>query len=453
MPQYVCGNLWDEWGVADLLLVTTNSTVRRDGTLVMGRGAALEAQQRYPALPARLGHAVLDRPIYGIELAWYEPPTMLGVFQVKAHWRDEAWSRLFSRRSPRMSISIRERGRRMIRLTDSPADAFLGPCATTDLPRANVVGKVTQGLTRTVLYHARCPDGRAAAYACWQQFGGTADYLPVSYGQPLPDIPADHAVYIVDFSYPEPDLKRLVGERIAFGRSRQPCVTVLDHHASAQRELESLVAQGLPGLVIHFDLEECGASLAWKYFASHGHLPDKAQDLDAWAALDEAMPRFFHFVRDRDLWLWRLQDSKEVSMAYHVLDKSFRSIDRFAPAMETPDGLRDVVREGAAMLHYADTLIREQVIRAKRATIGGYTVPVVNATTLFSEVGEALCRQFPEAPFAAYYFDREDGRRQWGLQSSGSFDCSVVAQQFGGGGHPGAAGFLTDQTWAGDQVT
>ena len=98
------------------------------------------------------------------------------------------------------------------------------------------------------------------------------------------------------------------------------------------------------------------------------------------------------------------------------------------------------------MQRYADSLVQEQASRALDMTLAGYTVPVVNTTTLFSEVGDYLCRQRPEIPFAAYYFDRQD-KRQWGLRSRGACDCSVVAKQFGGGGHPGAAGFVTEKGW------
>jgi hypothetical protein len=36
-------------------VVTTNGNIRRDGTLVMGKGVALAAAKRYPQLPAKLG--------------------------------------------------------------------------------------------------------------------------------------------------------------------------------------------------------------------------------------------------------------------------------------------------------------------------------------------------------------------------------------------------------------
>jgi len=71
-----------------------------------------------------------------------------------------------------------------------------------------------------------------------------------------------------------------------------------------------------------------------------------------------------------------------------------------------------------------------------------WTCPVANATVFFSEVGEALLDMNPTAPFSAYYSDRGDGKRQWGLRSRPEFDCSVVAKAFGGGGHKQAAGFI-----------
>lgn len=90
------GDLWSEIGQASLLLVTTNSTVRQDGALVMGRGAAAEAKKRYPELPFELGRQLLDKGLQNDEynLLIADSPLMvrpyLGAFQVKYHWRDEA---------------------------------------------------------------------------------------------------------------------------------------------------------------------------------------------------------------------------------------------------------------------------------------------------------------------------------------------------------------------------
>ena len=82
-------------------------------------------------------------------------------------------------------------------------------------------------------------------------------------------------------------------------------------------------------------------------------------------------------------------------------------------------------------------MCRQAVMRE----VGGHKVPVANGTVFFSEVGEELCKAYPEAPFAAYYMDRADGKRQWGLRSRTGFDVSAIAKQYGGGGHQAAAGF------------
>lgn len=96
-PTYVIGELWDEIGKSSLLLVTTNSTVRNDGALVMGRGAALEAKERFPTFPFWLGEQMRHYPggIYGVLWGYQDEQlrrsgTQLGAFQVKIHWRDDA---------------------------------------------------------------------------------------------------------------------------------------------------------------------------------------------------------------------------------------------------------------------------------------------------------------------------------------------------------------------------
>ncbi len=55
MKEYV-GDIWQSG--ADVICVTTNGVLRKNGDLVMGAGIALEAKKRYPRLPAFLGGCV-----------------------------------------------------------------------------------------------------------------------------------------------------------------------------------------------------------------------------------------------------------------------------------------------------------------------------------------------------------------------------------------------------------
>ena len=300
----------------------------------------------------------------------------------------------------------------------------------------------------TVLYHDHCPDGFGSAFACWQRFGDTAQYVPVQHGQPPPDIPPEHNVWIVDFSYPEDTLKMFLAARIGRRHCNEDVLTVLDHHISAQRDLASLMAQDLPGLRIVFDQHESGASLTWKYLRTGEWAP--AVDPDP-HGLEDSMPRLFHYLRDRDLWQWQLPDSKAVSLAIWCEPREFPAWQAFTDALETPGGYATLVAKGTALLAYQAQLVDEQARRAIWRVLDGYTVPVVNATMLLSEVGHWLCTTYPDAPFAAYYFDR-GGQRQWGLRGHGTIDLSVIATRHGGGGHAAAAGFVTARGWLPEAV-
>ena len=70
----------------------------------------------------------------------------------------------------------------------------------------------------------------------------------------------------------------------------------------------------------------------------------------------------------------------------------------------------------------------------------GYKIPVINTGIFVSDVANTLCRKYPDAEFAACYFDLP-GKRIWSLRSIGDFDVSAVASKLGGGGHKNAAGF------------
>lgn len=95
-PTFIKEDLWNPEAVYDLLVVTTNGYVKKDGRLVMGRGAALEAKDRYPGFDLNCGKAILSihltkqesEPIYYYGfLPVYKD---LGIFQVKARWDEQA---------------------------------------------------------------------------------------------------------------------------------------------------------------------------------------------------------------------------------------------------------------------------------------------------------------------------------------------------------------------------
>jgi len=278
-----------------------------------------------------------------------------------------------------------------------------------------------------VLYHANCPDGTGAAMAAYLKFGEDATYIAVSYGHSPPSMEDSSNVWIIDFSYPRDTLLTL--------KDRHPNLVVLDHHATAEADLKGLD-------FCTFDMNCSGAFLAWKHFHP-GVL----------------VPLLVLYVQDRDLWHFKLPFSREISAAIGSYPLDFRI---WAEWLKNGNSVEELLREGLACLRLQKqqvdkmaknhrwavfysgggvelTNIRPNSLGA--STQGEWTAPAANATVFFSEVGEVLLELHPDAPFSAYFFDRADGNRQWGLRSRPGFDCSVVAKSFGGGGHRQASGF------------
>ena len=52
------GNLWNHIGKVDVICITTNGFVKRNGEAVMGRGCALEARNQFPSLALTLGKSI-----------------------------------------------------------------------------------------------------------------------------------------------------------------------------------------------------------------------------------------------------------------------------------------------------------------------------------------------------------------------------------------------------------
>lgn len=100
--RVIKGDLFDEIGKANLLLVTCNNTVKKNGELVMGRGAARDLAERYPWIPAQAGEEVrtsLWLPglgwRYGVKVMKKRlRKTRFGIFQVKYHFAQLADLRL-----------------------------------------------------------------------------------------------------------------------------------------------------------------------------------------------------------------------------------------------------------------------------------------------------------------------------------------------------------------------
>jgi oligoribonuclease NrnB/cAMP/cGMP phosphodiesterase (DHH superfamily) len=281
-----------------------------------------------------------------------------------------------------------------------------------------------------VLYHGpTCVDGFAAAWAVHRVLGDfEVSYTPMQYGDKLPEGIGRHdVVFMLDFS-----MKRAAIEKLA--RSVR-ALTVIDHHKTAKEELEGLDGT-IPGLHVVFDMDRSGAVLAWEYFFPN-----------------QPVPQLLLYVQDRDLWTWQLPWSRAVSAALALEPKKFAVWDWMYDKWSTP-WLPQFVIRGDSILDAQKAHVDAIVQHAVLADVGGWIVPVVNSPIFQSELGEALCAKYPNAPFSAVFFvkggvsgegnitfDLDEADEVWSLRSKGTFDVSTVAKAFGGGGHAPAADF------------
>lgn len=286
------------------------------------------------------------------------------------------------------------------------------------------------------IYHGGCDDGFGAALAVWKQWGDAIQYVPAGYGKPLGVDCSGKNVIMVDFS-----LKRGAMEEL--GRTAAS-VVVLDHHKTAQAELypwtlgdenvdlgaklqevdQNLALNQMEGVIpviAYFCMNKSGARMAWEFCLPRVPVP----------ALIAA-------VEDRDLWRFHLPSTRRVSAALRTLPHDFGLWNGL-----TYGDLGGLVTEGDAVLRGHAKNIADFVKHRYWTEVGGHRVPVVNVPYHYaSDTANELLAVEPDAPFAACWFRRGDGKVQWSLRSDdGRVDVSEVAAKMGGGGHRNAAGF------------
>ena len=107
MPQFEFGNMWNAFHDTDAFCITTNSYIRNDGELVMGRGIAKQTKELFEDLPLALGNKVEERcghlGTYGLLPSNRNDIDKFVAFQVKSHFKNEADLGLISKSADRLS--------------------------------------------------------------------------------------------------------------------------------------------------------------------------------------------------------------------------------------------------------------------------------------------------------------------------------------------------------------
>ena len=263
-------------------------------------------------------------------------------------------------------------------------------------------------MSRTIcIYHDKCMDGAASAWVLREFFRGTdevVEFIPASYGDAPPADLRGASIFILDFSYNRAQTQELM---------RNNTVVILDHHESAHKEIGDLVT---------IDQTLSGVGLAWRFFNG----------------TNAAMPLRLLYVQDRDLWNFKLDNTKEFMAGVFQYPATLAG---FSAAMEV--SIERLIIEGRALLKARQNSLDTLVSNARRIYVNERDVPIVNANYEFaSDLGDILSK---DEPFVVIYSDIGH-QRKFSLRSQkiGGVDVSVIAEEFGGGGHVNAASFTMD---------
>jgi hypothetical protein len=93
MAQFKIGNMFDA-PLPDLLCFTANATIKANGALVIGKGAAEEVRDRFPGIDLKLGNTIScygRNGRYGLAIiSWPALDTKIAAFQVKFDYLEPA---------------------------------------------------------------------------------------------------------------------------------------------------------------------------------------------------------------------------------------------------------------------------------------------------------------------------------------------------------------------------
>ncbi len=288
--------------------------------------------------------------------------------------------------------------------------------------------------TDICIYHRNCGDGFCCAWLVWSTVGnhGLKDIEYIALGPSTKinekDLEkfAGKNVLIVDLSFSKEDLLDI--QKVARN------VLVLDHHKTAENALKDL------DFAI-FDQSECGASLLYRHLNND---PDFDQ------------PSIIDYVKDRDLWNWELESSHEINAYLQTLPFEFETWDEAATCLDDHRGYR-MIREKGSMILETQNRIADELAQYSNL-VELYTGPergntikarVVNCSVreLISMTGHRILELEENKPenervsVAIMYSIFPDGGLLFSVRSSPSFDASVIAVAWGGGGHANACGF------------
>lgn len=192
---------------------------------------------------------------------------------------------------------------------------------------------------------------------------------------------------------------------------------VIDHHETALRIADH------PGVTV--DLNRCGSYLLWQELVSQGY-PLAGYE------------RLVELVDDRDRWVKADPVADELALLYDTLGRTWYHIRFASPPPER--GTIWTREERAILANLRDRAQRRRNKILERAVEltdpDGLRVHAAMVTGDASDTGHLLAEGYD------YALMLNPSTGSISLRGTGKVDLAALAERYGGGGHPNAAGFV-----------
>lgn len=277
-----------------------------------------------------------------------------------------------------------------------------------------------------IFYHVD-EDGKCAAF--WvrklaKHYDGLKrEFIPINYGMEFPfdDIHPGEQVYIVDYSIFPEEMERLL--------KITKDVVWIDHHISAiQRyEIDRFKDMKIEGVRKN---GTAGCMLTYLY------LSGKYGDV----GVEQHAPAFTKYIADYDVWKFEYGEaSKKFEAGLSCYDLNPEG-DIWKELFHE-EKIEEVLSAGESILKYQDNWAKDYCeYYGFDTTFEGYKAFAMNLAMISSDYFKSVEGEYDL--FIGFAFNGESWN--YSLRSE-TVDCSKLAMKYGGGGHPGAAGFSTDE--------
>ena len=280
----------------------------------------------------------------------------------------------------------------------------------------------------TIIYHGSCNDGSTSLW-CANYYNNIPEKVSCKAGC-NPNIKVENKnILFVDLC---PKFEYLIEiSKIAKN------VVILDHHKSSYDDYQIYKDRCPSNLHIQIDMSKSGCQITWDYFFEN-----------------ISRPWFIDYVADRDLWTWKLPNSKEINQVF--MDNNYFDpyyLDNITTYINyASEQINNIVKEGFLLLKIQKKNLDIACSRALEATM---TINNVNyniwlgtsSTTDRSELGNMLTYKLLSnglTPDFSATWIYEPKTNEWWISLRGhklSPDLSKIAGYYGGGGHMLASGF------------